>query len=247
MKYVKKIAALVIGIAFFAAVIICIGRIFAVRNVNVTLVTYSEDSTESYNNAKTALKRFKGESIIFLRSSDVSETFEGSNFTLTSCSKKYPCTINIVLKERLETFAVSVGGQYSMYDDEGKFLRKHTENENINDGSPNVEISGVTADEIEEVAKVAAAFKSEFKSLRSIVCGITLDSDSAIEDYTEKLIFKLRCGLKIELDNYAEYTEEKIGAAYAEFSRLTDGEKLNGTLRSYHRLDGEIKTAYTYK
>ena len=245
MKYLKKIVALVIGIAFFAAVIICIGRIFAVRNVNVTLVTYSEDSTESYNNAKDSLKRFKGESIIFLHSSDVAETFKGSNFTVTSCSKKYPCTINVVLKERLETFAVSVGGQYSMYDDEGKYLRKHTENENINDGSPNVEISGVTADEIEEVAKIAMAFKGEFKALRSLVSEITLDSDTLIEDYTAKLIFKLRCGLKIELDNYSDYTEEKIEAAYAEFAKLTDEQKLNGTLRSYHRLDGEVKVAYT--
>ena len=39
MKYIKKIVALVIGIALFAAVVICMGRIFAVRNINVTLVT----------------------------------------------------------------------------------------------------------------------------------------------------------------------------------------------------------------
>ena len=245
MKYIKKIVALVIGIALFAAVIICIGRIFAVRNINVTLVTYDEDSSESYEKAKTTLKPFKGESIVFISSDDVAEKFKDSNFTVTSCVKKYPCTINVVLKERLEIFAVSVGGQYSMYDDEGKFLRKYTVNENVNDGSPNVKISGAAEDEIGEVARIAAAFKNKFKALRSLVSEITLDTDTSIDDYTERLIFGLRCGLKIQLDNYSEYTEEKIKASYEEFSKLTDKDKLNGVLRSYHRLDGEVKAVYT--
>ena len=39
MKYVRKISALLIGIIFFAAVVISLGMIFAVRNINVTMVT----------------------------------------------------------------------------------------------------------------------------------------------------------------------------------------------------------------
>ena len=132
-----------------------------------------------------------------------------------------------------------------MYDDEGKFLRKYTANENVNDGSPNVKISGAAEDEIGEVARIAAAFKNKFKALRSLVSEITLDTDTSIDDYTERLIFGLRCGLKIQLDNYSEYTEEKIKASYEEFSKLTDKDKLNGVLRSYHRLDGEVKAVYT--
>ncbi len=81
--------------------------------------------------------------------------------------------------------------------------------------------------------------------MRSLVSEITLDTDTSIDDYTERLIFGLRCGLKIQLDNYSEYTEEKIEAAYEEFSKLTDKDKLNGVLRSYHRLDGEVKAVYT--
>lgn len=244
MKYVRRIVALIIGVVFFTAVVISLGVIFAVKNVNVTMLTYSEDCSVSYNEVKDSFKSLKGGSILFVRSADVEDAVKDSNYALASYEKVYPCTINVVLKERLETFAVSVGGQFSMYDDNGKYLRKDVENKNIIDGSPNVEIFGVSADEITEVSKVATMFKERFKSLRSVVANIRLDTNSEIEGYTSKLIFGLRCGLKIELDNYEEYTADKIDLAYAKFSRLTDREKLNGTLRCYHLVDGEVNAVY---
>ncbi|MDE5722163.1 MAG: hypothetical protein K2I30_05440 [Clostridia bacterium] len=244
-KYLNKIIALVIGIAFVAAVIISLGKIFAIKNVNVTMLTYSDDCTESYNEAKDSFKKFKGESLLLVKSSDFVNAVSDSNYTVVSCEKKYPCTVNVVLKERLETFAVFVGGQYSMYDADGKFLRKCVENVNINDGSPNVELVGVAVEELGDIAKISSLFKDNFKALRSVVSSITLDANSNIADYTEKLVFNLRCGLKIEIDNFNLYTEEKLEAAYAKFVTLTDREKLGGTVRSYHRVDGEVNVVYT--
>lgn len=244
-KYLNKIVALVIGIVFVAAVIISLGKIFAIKNVNVTMLTYSEDCTESYNEAKDSFKKFKGESLLLVKSSDFVNAVNDSNYTVVSCEKKYPCTVNLVLKERLETFAVFVGGQYSMYDADGKFLRKCADNVNINDGSPNVELVGVAVEEIDEIAKISASFKVSFKALRSLVTSITLDTNSDIADYTEKLIFNLRCGLKVEIDNYNSYTGEKLEAAYSKFTTLSDREKLSGTVRSYHRVDGEVNVVYT--
>ena len=84
MKYLRKMAALLIGIAFFAALIICVGRIFAIKNININLITYEEDSAESYDRAKQALSVYKGESILFLKESDVVETIAGSNYVVTS-------------------------------------------------------------------------------------------------------------------------------------------------------------------
>ena len=226
MKYLRKIVALLIGVVFFAALIISLGRIFAIKNVNVTLVTYADDCTESYGEAKRSLESFKGESLLFLSEKEIVETFsaKNSNYAVAVCEKKYPCTVNVTLKERHEVFAVFVGGLYSMYDSDGKYLRSSIDNTNVNDGSPNVEFTGVAVEKVPELAIVAATFKSTFKSLRSVVASIGIDARPDVEGDV---------GLKIRIDDYADRTEEKIRLAYEKFCTLTDRQKLRGTLRSY--------------
>lgn len=230
--------ALLIGIAFFAALIICVGRIFAVKNININLITYEEDSSESYGKAKEALSVYKGESLLFLDESDIVESIEGSNYVVTSCEKKFPCTINVTIKERLEIFAVSVGGIYSMYDSDGGFLRSSIENTNDIDGTPNVELTGIAIEKMQTVADIANVFKTNFGGLRSIVKSINIDSRPDIEGYSDKLVFNLRCGLIIQLDDYMQDYEEKISAVYKKFFTLSDRQKLSGKVRGY-RIGGE--------
>lgn len=229
--------SLLIGIAFFVALVICVGRIFAVKNININLITYEEDYSESYGNAKKALSIYKGESLLFLNEADIAKAVEGSNYVVESCEKKYPCTINVTIKERLEIFAVSVGELYSMYDGDGGYLRKSRENTNI-DGTPNVELMGISIDEIQTVTKIASVFKTNFGGLRSIVESIRVDSNPDIEGYTDRLAFNLRCGLVIQLDDYLNDYEEKITAVYQKFCTLSDRQKLGGKLRGY-RIGGE--------
>lgn len=238
MKYLRKMVALLVGIAFFAALIICVGRIFAVKNINVNLITYEEDSSESYAKAKEALSVFKGESILFIDEDDIVQTVVGNNYVVTSCEKKFPCTINVTIKERLEIFAVSVGGLYSMYDSDGGYLRKDLENLNDIDGTPNVEVTGIAIEQIQTVADMAAQFRANFGGLRSLVKGINIDSRPEVDGYSDKLIFNLRCGLVIQIDDYLQDYEEKISAAYKKFASLSDRQKLGGRVRGY-RIGGE--------
>lgn len=235
MKHLRKIVCLLICVVFFVALVIGLGRIFAIKNINVTLITYADDSTEGYRKAKDTLDGFKGESLLFFNEKDVIDTFsvQGSNYSVSSCEKLFPCTVNVVLKERHETFAVAVGELYAMYDSEGKFLRRWTENTNINDNSPNVEVAGVETEKMPEFAAIAATFKAEFKSLRSLVTRIRLESKPDVQGYADRLFFELRCGLKIQLDDYVNDTEAKIHAAYAKYVTLSDRQKLGGTIRSY--------------
>lgn len=238
MKYLRKMVALLIGIAFFVALIICVGRIFAVKNINVNLITYEDDCTQSYQKAKQALSVYEGESLLFLDEEDIIKRIEGSNYVVSSCEKKYPCTINVTLKERLEVFAVSVGGIYSMYDSDGLYLRNSLANANNTDGTPNVELTGINIEQLSTVAKIAAVFKENFGGLRSIVRSISLDSRPEIENYSDKIIFNLRCGLKIQLDDYTDAYGEKIAAAHERFLTLSDRQKLSGKVRGC-RVGGE--------
>ena len=244
MKYLRKMLSLIIGIAFFATLVICVGRIFAVKNININLVTYEDDCSESYYKAKEALSVYKGESIFFLSEKDVVERIAGSNYVVISCEKKYPCTINVTIKERLEIFAVAVGGRYSMYDSDGAYLRTYDENINDIDGTPNVEVTGIAIEQMGSVADIANAFKTNFGGLRSIVKSISLDSRPDIEGYIDKLVFNLRCGLTIQLDDYTQNYEEKVLAAYKRFCALSDKEKLSGRIRVVVRDGEEIYADY---
>lgn len=251
MKYLRKIVALLIGVALLAAIVIGVGVIFAVKNVNVTLLTYSDDEQtqeSDYAAVKSSLETIKGGSIVFIGEKNIIDALKSdeSNYSFISYEKIYPCTINVVLKERLETFTVSVGGNYSMFDAEGKFLRQAKENINVNDGYANVLIEGVSINGIEEIAKFAADFKTKFGLLRSTVESITLDENKSIPDYVERLVFKLKSGIKIELVNFRSATQEKLDSAFLEYSSLTDREKLTGTIRSYQLVDsGEVRSLYT--
>ncbi len=250
MKYLRKIVALVIGVVFFAALVIGFGMIFAVKNINVTMLTYGEDCSQSYEKAKKSLHSLKGESILFVSSGDIAKAISDSGYTVASCEKKYPCTINVTLRERLETFAVAKGEEqyqiYDMYDNDGKYLRPSETNANVNDGSPNVVLNKVSENKIPEVASIASSFKDLFKSLRSLVSSINLDVNPEIPGYTEKLFFNMHSGLKIEMDDYTDASYEKLQAAYLKFSELTDRQKLGGTLRVYRGgADGEIRADYT--
>lgn len=248
MKFLRKMVTFFIAVVFLAVAVVCVGMIFAVKNVNVTLITYADDYEESYNGVKDSLSVLNGETIIFVNEDTVSKIVSHSNYSVTSFEKIYPCTINVTVKERVETFAVFVGELYYMYDDEGTYLKGRVETENINtDGSTNVELVRISVEQLPEIAGYAEIFKEKFNALRSIVSSIALDTKPDVEGYTEKLVFNLRCGLKIQIDNYTEYTEEKIEAAYSKFCKLTDREKLLGTLRSYRigNDDGIINADYS--
>lgn len=250
MKYLRKIVAMLIAVVLFAAVAVSVGVIFSVKNVNVTLLTYADDYSSGYENAKQSLSVFKGESILFVGEEDIAKAVESSNYSLYSYEKIYPCTINVTLKERRETYAVYVGGQYSMYDSDGAYLRKASVNENVNDGAPNVLIEGVAVEELPEIARIASYFKTSFKSLRSTVLSVELDVDPDLGSvHIDRLIFNMRCGLKIVIVDYAVLTEEKIDAAYERYLTLSDREKLGGTLTSYpiEGADGVVGAYYSSK
>ncbi len=239
MKYLRKMVVLIFGIVFVAALVICVGRIFAVKNVNVNLITYENDCTESYAQIKDTLKKYKGSSLLFLSEDDIAKSVSGSNYVVTSCEKKFPCTINVTLKERLEVFAVSVGGIYSMYDNDGIYLRSAENNENDIDGAENVLLTGIAVEQLPSIAGIAMSFKDTFGGLRSIVTSINIDSRPNIEGYSDKLIFNMRCGLIIQIDDYKDNSFEKITASYKKFCLLSDRQKMSGTIRGY-RMGDEI-------
>lgn len=254
MKHLRKIGILIIAVIMVAAIAVGICVIYAVRNVNVTFSSYSDDEENSNSKIiaikEAVLEKVRGRVISSVNEEDVAYCLadDYGDYYLESFEKVYPCTINITVQQRREVFAVFDGRNYSVYDDSGKFLRVSESNVNPCDNSPNLIIDGVKGeDEIKEVADVCAIFKSCTEngfSLRTLVEKVTLYKSQATTSF-DVITFKLRCGLSIEIWDYSKFTYEKISKAYEEFVSLSPEQKLKGSIISRIDEDGNFYAGYS--
>lgn len=251
MKYFKRIIWLVLAIFLLASVIIGIGIIFAVKNVNVSLESfryadwdYMTDEERSAAESEInllkgkVLDKFRGTLITYIKEEKVAECFEGTDFVLDGFETDYPCTLNLSLRERRETFAVASGSGYAVYDENGEYLCSKDNAFNSIDGAPDVAVSGASADEMADVAFVAKLFGKNFSALRPVVSEIEVQ-----KNVTSNMVFYLYCGLKVRIVDYPNLAEGKASAAFKEYASLTGEQKLSGTIIASVRADGGAAVA----
>lgn len=241
MKYVRKIIALILTVIFLVVVIVCIGVVFSVKNINVTYRDYSGKYVSSISLVEEKLDEYKGINIFTVNRTDIENTVKETNLdayvNLVSIQRVYPSTINIIFKERVETFAVYSQNAYRIYDADGLYVRTASENVNSTDGVPNVTVYGAESEEeINVIAQTCALLQNKFKNLRSVVESISLLNGDTEFPTAE---INLRCGLIIEIVKPKNLLLEKISAAYSCFCQLSDGEKLCGRIIS-HELSGAV-------
>lgn len=217
-----------LAIIFLIAVVIGAGVILSVRNVNVSFIGYSGVYDEEYKATRKNFDNLKGSGLLFIKDGDVyGKVTANEVFEVESYEKKYPCTINIVLRERVETFALKTDEGYDVYDGRGKLMREEqTENKNSVDGCPNVLLE-CAEDDIAGVAEICAQFKESFGAFRRMVKSVTAD-------YTipalRTLNINLYSGLKITLHNWDVSGAEKIKKAYEQYKNLSESDKISGTI-----------------
>lgn len=251
MKYVRKVVGLVIAVAFIASVIIGVGIIFSVKNVNISLQSYTypevEVMTEEEKQAadgeiedfrQSLLSEYRGTLLGFVDVDELSARFDDTNYILENIEKAYPCTLNLTIKERRESFCVRVGeNSYNTYDSYGTLMREGvSKDDSINniDKAPNVAVSVENAADIKAIADMASAFSEEFSALRSVVESI------GINEQTGHIVFKLHCGISIRISDFRTLTKAKMRAAHEKFISLAGEEKLSGTIVVTVRGSGDV-------
>ena len=242
MKYVRKVTALVLSIIFFAAIIIGIGIIFSVKNVNVEFIGSGIDYSEEYavelsseqTRTKENLNKLKGSGMLFVSASDISSKLSnGEKFVVESYERIYPCTINVVIKERVECFAVKYSDRVDVYDEDGVFIRNvRTEGEYLNpfDNSPDIYVYTesplvkLTDAEYRSVASLCGSIKSSFGALRKIVSDVTIYSSLKTAE------INLRSGISVVIYGWESGVEEKVSAVFEVYKNLSDKEKTCGKI-----------------
>lgn len=230
MKFLRKVLALCLAMVFLIALIIGAGIILSVQNVNVRFVYYGDNAyTADYAKTRTNLDKLKGSGLLFITDEDINSKLENTDaLAVESYQKVYPCTIDIVIRQRVETFAVRTGDMsYDVYDEMGTLMRSSTVIDGV-DGSPNVVVSGFAVEELPTVAKTCQYFKDTFSSFRRLVKSVSevkVANSAAFQ-------FTLRSGFVIRVHGCdgGEGDLLKITKAYEKYSTLTDFQKLDGVM-----------------
>lgn len=251
MKYIRKIIYAVLCVIMVAALVIGMGVIFAVKNVNVTLISYSYEENSEKAVAQTArfkadiLSKTRGTMISFVGDDAVSSAIGDSGYVVVSYEKVYPCTLNVTVRERRETFVVAESEEsYSIYDESGLFLRKADSAEaalNKFDGEPNLAVTsdGANALDGEILQKIASAcgvFGQKFNSARSVLGGVEITRTG--------LTFSFKSGVKLVIYDFGNMIEEKTEAAYNYFCKLSGTQKICGTIYCSMTTEGKVNVTY---
>lgn len=247
MKYLRRIIYTIIAVAFIASIVIGMGVIFAVKNVNISLNCYSyvegdeqaEKDIWEYKNK--ILGKVRGTIIYFVSEEEISGLIDG-DFSLESVEKVYPCTLNVTLKERQETFSVALpDGKYALYDEHGVLLDDSASTRNGFD----VALELKNGESVEKAATICSVFKSKFSALRSIINSVTFEkAPYESMPYNNKVIFNFRCGVSIEIWDYNKIFTEKINEVYNCFEGLSSKEKTEGKILCSPTVDGKLNTIY---
>jgi hypothetical protein len=235
MNYIRRLIAFILSITFCVALIIGLGVILAIKNVNIEFIKYSADGNDQkvmaeYEKSTQNFEKLKGSNLLFLSDDDITKNISNGDYLyVSSYEKVFPCTVNIQLKERRECFAYKTDDGYNIYDETGATIRQAKTNLNSSDSSPNVLIVGdITY--VEKAAQICGYFKNSFSALRGFVESVEIE-DSIIEKGST-FTFNLYSGLKIILADYDTLAEEKIKRAYDEYTTLSDADKLQGAIRA---------------
>lgn len=247
MKYVRKVTALVLSIIFCTAIVIGLGVIFSVKNVNVEFIDYTGEHTTEFEKTKKNLDKLKGSGILFLSAGAVEDKIsDGSVLAVEGYERIYPCTVNVRIKERVECFTVKSSDLVYVYDEDGIFMRTVRtdggEYLNPTDSSPDIVVESamggsLSAADYVSVAHMFKAFKESFGALRKLVESVTV----YVSLNTANI--KLRSGISVVVSEWQSNAEDKCATALAVYESLSDKQRTCGIITVADGVAGTRPTA----
>lgn len=228
MKYIRKVMAVGLAIIFLIALVIGTGVILSVRNVNVSFIEYSGDYADEYAATRKNFDKLKGSGLLFIDDDDIYGKVTATDvLAVESYEKKFPCTVNIVIRERIETFTYKTDAGYSVYDERGKLIKGDIETEPANtvDGCPNVLLICDEGD-IVGLASLCAEFNENFKALRRMVESVETSKFPGLQIVS----INLYSGLKIEVHDWKTSGAQKMRKACEKYDSLSEYQRISGSI-----------------
>ncbi|MDE6412179.1 MAG: FtsQ-type POTRA domain-containing protein [Clostridia bacterium] len=256
-----KKALIMTSVAFLlllAVVAAGLNVIFTVTYIDASFSTISVQGEEEAKALKKELDEFVGDSMTFLDLSDIEETVEKYPcFRVERVNKKFPKTVEVVVKERKELFAYKTeDGNYAMIDSEGQCIRVSDENVSRTGGENiilknfrlNVEVGErAEGDYFDALLKTFSGFAAYIADARTNIREVTLLGSGDEENpLTNRFNIEMQEGVFVELYNPLSYAEEKAKRAIEEYDKLGDVTRMYGciTVTEVNGAPGTINAAY---
>ena len=237
-----KKALIMTSIAFvllLAVVAAGLNVIFTITYIEARFSTFSLQGEAEAVELKEELDAFVGKSMTFLDLDDITETVEQfPSFSMESVKKKFPKTVEIVIRERRELFAYQTAeGQYAMIDSEGMCTRLSKENCSRT-GGENILLTNFTL-----TAQVGSRVEGEyFEALLSTFSGFETHMADAKSNITEVVLSYNGSDSSLNFNSFEIRMQEgSVITMYDPLSRAK--EKAEKIIQVYFSLD-DIQKMY---
>ncbi|MCD8206773.1 MAG: hypothetical protein LUD72_02440 [Bacteroidales bacterium] len=183
---------------------------------------------EEFEKSTINLESLKKSNLIFLRENKIEDCVSApARIKVTSYTKKYPCSLDVVLEERVETFTSfdEEKNLRTIYDSYGDVMESIPNDRSVlgDDGSPDIEISaGLSEEDVACFVEALDAFEECFSSARRLISFMDVSNGD--------LYIELRFGLEIIISDCSSLLAEKIGSAYEVYDSLDDWQKTCGRI-----------------
>ncbi len=240
-----KKALIMTSVAFvllLAVVAAGLNVIFTVSYIEASFSTFSAQGEADAKELKKELDGFVGDSMTFLDLSAVSEKVEAYPcFRLESVKKKFPKTVQVVVKERKELFAYETAdGHYAMLDSDGICLRMSDENVSRT-GGENIVLTNFRLDVevgaraegkyLDALLATFSGIESYLPDARANVKEISLMfSNNEDNPVTNHFDIEMQEGVFVELYDPLSYADAKAKKAMEVYETLGDVTRMYGCI-----------------
>ncbi len=254
MRYTKLIASLCV-LVVIAFATLCFRVVFSVSDINVEYSYYKQSEVEKANEI---LNGYKRSNLLFIKEDEIINLIHSNtDLKVESVEKKYPNVLNVKLKERQEMFAIKVGDEFLILDDEYTVVDIRNNCVNDVDNLDNILLEFKNSEFNGEVLNLRStltignnsllsAFKTAVENIespRDYISKIIVEEKQAGENYY--FYFNTLEGVTVEIRKATELTEKKVCLAMEKYLSLDDGDKLLGKVASYKLDSGEVVAIYT--
>ncbi len=242
---VKRLFVLLIGIAFFIALITSCLFIFSIKTVKAEF-----NVSESFNESsiKETLDEFSGKNLLFFDEEQVSEAISKyTNVKVLSVEKVFPNVLSVILVEREIAYSLTYNNATYLLDKEGFIVEKINSESYDKDGVINIALVGVkpinlivgsniSFDNNELFYSAIEISETTLDNVDSLTGAKVKDSVKSITVSYEKAvklaIFKTNSGVSIKIN---KPDEDGVGKAKDGFKAYH--ELINDYYKTYKTID----------
>lgn len=188
----KRLLVLLIGLAFFIALITSCLFIFSIKSVKTEYnVSESFNETEVYN----TLNEFNGKNLLFFNEEEVYVSLSKfTNLKVLSVKKTYPNLLEVKVSERLVSYALLYGDSIYLLDNEGFIISEQSADYELNN-IIKITLADITAVNLVPGSKLSTSFNELFYSSLEI-------AETALSDEAEFNSSKIKdCVKEIKISN----------------------------------------------